>query len=89
MRDYERLAIVAREIYKRAVEDHRNVWSGDQVYETFAATPLGEATKTFNEACILLAQLSADAGAMMTHAHHFTEADRCTVCGYNRRPEVE
>ena len=84
--DYERLSTVAREIYKRAVEDHQIVWRGDSVFERFDLTPLGEATRTFNEACILLAQLSADAGAMMTHAHHFTEADRCTVCGYDRRP---
>ncbi len=86
MTDYERLSIVARAIFEDAVIAHQVVWRGDEVFETFDKTPLGEATRTFNEACILLAQLSADAGAMMTHGHHYAEADRCTVCGYDRRP---
>lgn len=86
MTDYERLRDVANEIYNRAVEDHQIVWRGDEVFETFDKTPLGEATRTFNEACVLLAQFSADAGAMMLHTHHYTEADRCTVCNYDRRP---
>ncbi len=95
MTDYERLREVANEIYNRAVEDHQIVWRGDEVFETFDKTPLGEATRTFNEACVLLAQFSADAGAMMVHTHNFADdrlrrelgkADRCTVCGYDRRP---
>lgn len=84
--DYESLRTLARDIYNDAVEAHQVVWRGDQVFESFDETPLGEAIKTFNEACILLAQFSADAGAMMKHRHAFPEADVCTVCGYDRRP---
>lgn len=86
--DYEMLRDLANGIYNRAVEAHHVVWRGDSVFETFDKTPLGEATKTFNEACLLLAQLSADAGAMMKHTHHYSEADRCTVCGYDRKPRA-
>ena len=62
--------------------EHWEVWRGDRANGPEA--PLVRFQRELNGVLLIIADRSKDAGALATHVHIFTEAERCEVCGFDR-----